>query len=70
MTSEWHLVIFDHAEYRGERMQYVYDPCVFPDGENIQSPMVRYCNHRHTSYDAAKRCGDRLRRRAMRGLPE
>ena len=67
MSRAWRIVISDHAEYRrGGRQVWVYDPCVLPEGASIQSREVRYCGHRHSSYEAAVRCGERLRREAER----
>lgn len=68
MTT-WIVLITDHVEYRGKnfRQVYIYDPVVVPEGESIQSSRARYCDHRHTSYEAAERCGNRMKQEAELG---
>lgn len=68
--SEPYLYISTHEEFRGrgdsQRTVYVYTPQVIPAGGNSQSLNIEYCVHRHTSYDAAQRCGKSMLAKKLR----
>lgn len=58
-TKRWALVITSHVEFRSDgRTANVYSPMALQPLVGIGS--AKYCNHRHTSWDAATRCGKRM----------
>lgn len=68
-NDDWSLIITDSVEYRGyagHRQCYIYKPMVVPPQGHTEPLDSRVCDHRHTSYDAAMRCGERLLRQVRR----
>jgi hypothetical protein len=48
----------------GNLTAWLFVPHVWPVGHTIHSPFARWCTHRHTSWEQARRCERKLQREA------